>query len=193
MALLARARAEGVLFASSIRTVRVAPFLELLVAVGARQQSVRDPEACTDSRVADARRLAGGLSAGALERALWRLRSDPAAAPGVQTLYVFELPRPLPHGEIMGGGGADPVSAAHPLHPGITLVSNEPDGSRVLVGLARPAARQVELRAATLHHKARTQVVEGFFAVRVPHRVGRFSIVELAANGSVIGPVNLSQ
>jgi hypothetical protein len=194
---LARSRVQGVLFASTVRTIAVSRHLELLVAVGPREESVADPAVCAHAQLARAEELARSRPAGVLRRARWRLGQDRATAPGVQTLYIYEVPVPLPHGELAGGGGSDPVWKGHPLKPGIPLVGGGPDGSRLFVGIAAPDATHIRLQtdnAAVMRGlPSVVPVVEGFFAITVPRGLGHFSMLELAPDGGALRPVDLRQ
>ncbi|MBA3807866.1 MAG: hypothetical protein H0X28_05675 [Solirubrobacterales bacterium] len=194
---LARSRVEGLLFARTLRTIPVSPHLELLVAVGPREETVRDPAVCAHARLARAEELARNRPVAVLRRARWRLGQDRATAPGVQTLFIYERPVPLPRGELAGGGGSDPIWSGHPLKPGIPLVSGRRDGSRLFIGIAAPNTTHIRVKAhnnSAMHGlPSVVPVVEGFFAVTVPRGTGRFGLLELAADGSVLRPVNLRQ
>jgi hypothetical protein len=115
----------------------------------------------------------------------------------VQTLYIYEVPVPLPNGELAGGGTGDPVWDGHPLKPGIPLAGANPDGSRLFIGIAAPGSTHIRLqtrRAAAMKGLPTVvPVVEGFFAIAVPHRIGHFRMFELASNGRVLRPVDLHQ
>lgn len=194
---LARSRVQGVLFASTLRTIAVSPHLKLLVAVGPREESVADPAVCAHAQLARAEELARNRPAGVLRRARWRLGQDRATASRVQTLYIYELPVPLPHGEVAGGGTSDPIWTGHPLKPGIPLVSGGPNGSRVFVGIAALGATRVRLQtdnaAAIKELPSEVPVVEGFFAITAPRGIGTFRLLELASDGRVLRPVDLRQ
>jgi hypothetical protein len=195
LAQLTRYHFVGSVFASSVRTVPVTEYLDLLVAVGPRSQSLRDPSACARARLLRAEQLGEDRPASVLKRARWRLAQDLATAPGVQVLYVFERRVKPRHGELGGGGGADSIWSGHPLKPGLSVVANEKNGSRLFVGIAALDAGSIRLATREdLHGLPHVvPVVEGFYAITVPKGIRRFSLIELAHDGRRLRPVDLRQ
>jgi hypothetical protein len=195
-----RARVNAVLLSRTLRTIPVSEHVQLLVAVGVGEtggESVRDPVACAHARLARAERLDRARSASVQGWARWRLAQMRDTVLGLQTLYIYELPVPLPAHKIAGGGTAEPVRPDQPLRPGLPLVSDEPDGARVLIGIATRDASHVRLQTRnTAVMQGLPTVVsirEGFYAVTVPRGVGHFKLLEIAQDGRVLRSVNLQQ
>lgn len=200
LAQLVRARLNAILLSRTLRTIPVAPHVQLLVAVGVGEaggESVRNPLACAHARLARAQQLDASRPAAVRHWARWRLAQMRDTVPGLQTLYIYELPVPLPPHVLAGGGTADPVRPGHALKPGLPLVAGEPGGARLLIGIAaRDAAHiQLQTRDTGAMHGLPTQVAvrEGFYAVTVPHGVRRFRLIEVAADGRMLRPVDLRQ
>jgi hypothetical protein len=197
---LIRARVNAVLLSRTLRTIPVSAHVQLLVAVGIGEdggESVRDPVACAHARLARAEQLDENDPPPVRRWARWRLAQMRDTVPGLQTLYVYELPVPLPPHEIAGGGTADPVRPGHPLKPGLLLVASEPGGSRLLIGIAARNASSIRLQssdtAAFPGPPRLAPVKEGFYAVLVPRGIGQFKLLEVADNGQTLHLVDLRQ
>jgi hypothetical protein len=192
LAALARSHVEGVLFARTVRTITLSRHIKLLVAVGSRGETVRDPAACGQLRRSRAEAQAAGRPAGVLRRAEWRLSDNFVSASGVQSLHIEELPVPLPPNALSGGGVTDLVWKENPLKPGIVIASGY-RRSLVLIGIARRGTARIRIKNKRLRPPASVPVVEGFFAVEIPPHARPFALFEVSKRGAVLGEVNLRQ
>jgi hypothetical protein len=187
-----RSHVEGILFARTVRTISLSRHIKLLVGVGSREDTVRDPAACGRLRRSRATTLATGRPTGVLRRAEWRLSHNFVSAPGVQSLDIDELPVPLPPHTLAGGGVRDDVWKDNPLKPGIVM-SGGYRPSLILIGIARRGTTRIRIRSKRLRPPPSVPVVEGFFVAEIPPHTGPFALYELSKNGTVTGEVNLRQ
>jgi hypothetical protein len=184
----------GAALTQTLRTISLPGGIRLLVYVqqGIGFGAVHDPVGCGRLRLARAQLLSRERSVAVQRWARWRLAQMRDTVPGLQTLWVSSW---TAH-KTGGGGGGDPVLPGHPLHPGLSSVRGERDGSRVFVGIAGRRAVRVLVKTppATMRgYPTQVPVVQGFYAVVIPKGVGPFRLLEVAADGAALHSVNLRQ
>jgi hypothetical protein len=181
-----RQRSGGAVLRRTLRLVAVGGGRRLLVFVahGMGPFSLVDPAGCLRARQARLAVLAPDASDPARQAAERRLSRMPDTMPTLQSLNVSIVP---PGQTRPSAGTGMPVRPGHAVRTGVVLSLG-----RIYVGLAKPAAASITIRA--IRHgglQRRVAVHHGLFAFSLPAHTGAVVYAQHAADGRVLSSARL--